>query len=213
MDLQIKSSSLNFTAMHIANCEGLKLYKITDKSDFRFLKHVQAGTKLEKLLPNLSRDEYSRWNEMLEYAVYSSSNPGNITYLETFKNKPCGIITFFPDKNNFLLDCICTWSVEFGKKVKLAGQTLFYQLFKDFSEHKAKKIKLYAITNGPVDTVSKYKNLNFKETSNRYATKVEMEISAPRVKETINNLDTRLNYEPVEPENVNLFTVWQYKKL
>lgn len=99
---------------------------------------------------------------------------------------------------------MCTWPTEFGKKVKFAGQTLFYQLFKDFEQIKGKRIKLEAITNGPFDTVSKYEKLGFKKTSNMHPTKVEMETTAPKVKDTLKSLNNNINYEEVEPEKVHL---------
>ena len=52
-------------------------------------------------MPNLTKDEYSRWDEMLQYAVDNSQKPKNITYVETLNDTPCGIITFTPDKKYF----------------------------------------------------------------------------------------------------------------
>ena len=205
MDINCTNNNLNFKALHIANCGNLKLYKLTDKSDLNYIKELPQKIKTENLMPNLSKDEYTRWDEMLQYAVDNAMYPENTTYLEAINNKPCGIITFFEDKITEL-DCICTWPIEFGKKVKLAGQTLFYQLFSDFEKIKGgKKIKLEAITNGPYDTVSKYKHLGFQQTD-VLPTKVKMETTAPKVKTTLQNLSNTIQYEQVEPEKINLFT-------
>ncbi len=205
MDINCTNNNLNFKALHIANCGNLKLYKITDKSDLNYIKELPQKIKTENLMPNLSKDEYSRWNEMLQYAVDNALTPGNTTYLETYNNKPCGIITFFEDKITEL-DCICTWPIEFGKKVKFAGQTLFYQLFSDFQKIKGgKKIKLEAITNGPYDTVSKYEKLGFQQTDT-LPTKVKMETTAPKVKNTLKNLSNTIEYEETNPEKINLYT-------
>ncbi len=205
MDINCTNNNLNFKALHIANCGNLKLYKITDKSDLNYIKELPQKIKTENLMPNLSKDEYSRWNEMLQYAVDNALTPGNTTYLETYNNKPCGIITFFEDKITEL-DCICTWPIEFGKKVKFAGQTLFYQLFSDFQKIKCgKKIKLEAITNGPYDTVSKYEKLGFQQTDT-LPTKVKMETTAPKVKNTLKNLSNTIEYEETNPEKINLYT-------
>lgn len=203
MDINCTNNNLNFKALHIANCGNLKLYKITDKSDLNYIKELPQKIKTENLMPNLSKDEYSRWNEMLQYAVDNALSPGNTTYLETYNNKPCGIITFFEDKITEL-DCICTWPIEFGKKVKFAGQTLFYQLFSDFQKIKGgKKIKLEAITNGPYDTVSKYEKLGFQQTDT-LPTKVKMETTAPKIKNTLKNLSNTIEYEETNPEKINL---------
>ena len=205
MDINCTNNNLNFKALHIANCGNLKLYKITDKSDLNYIKELPQKIKTENLMPNLSKDEYSRWNEMLQYAVDNALTPGNTTYLETYNNNPCGIITFFEDKITEL-DCICTWPIEFGKKVKFAGQTLFYQLFSDFQKIKGgKKIKLEAITNGPYDTVSKYEKLGFQQTDT-LPTKVKMETTAPKVKNTLKNLSNTIEYKETNPEKINLYT-------
>ena len=118
-------------------------------------------------------------------------------------NRICGIITFSIGKNS-KLDCICTWPVEIGKKVKLAGKTLFYQLFKDFDNAGGKKLELEAITNGPVDTVQKYEELGFKKTSNVFATKRGMEINSYNVKNSIKNLNNIIDYQSIEEQKINL---------
>ena len=78
---------------------------------------------------------------MLEVAVNKAFEKGRKCFVAFKENKPCGIITFEQGEKKFHLDCICTWPVETGKKVTLAG----------------------AILNGPFDTVSKYSKLGFKQ--------------------------------------------------
>ncbi len=206
--MQIQSQNYNpqFGARYIANCNGLHLYKITDRNDFKFLKDLSSRIKIDELMPNLSKQEADRWHEMLEYAVNCAHSSGNITYIETINNQPCGIITYNSDKNTTILDCICTWPVETGKKVCLAGKALFYQLFKDFKDSHGKKLKLDAITNGPYDVITKYEQLGFKRTSNVHPTKIEMEMSAPKVSETQRRLVDIIDYEPKVNEKVNLIT-------
>lgn len=203
MNIHTSNNSPEFGALHIASCGKIKLYKLTDSADMKFVKSMPDNIKMENLMPGLTKDEYSRWHEMLEYACDNAQKRENVTYLETVNNKLCGIITFTPD-NITKLDCICTWPVEFGKKVKLAGQTLFYQMFKDFQNLKGKKIKLDAITNGPFNTVEKYTNLGFLKTSNIHPTKVEMEITTPKIKQTTQRLSNIIDYKPIEPQKVNL---------
>lgn len=202
--MQIQSQKYNpqFGAIHIANCGKLKLYNLTDTADYKFLKALPINIRMQDRMPNLNKDAYFRWNEMLEYAVDNALNPKNITYLESLGNKACGIITFQPG-NITKLDCICTWPVEFGKKVQLAGKNLFYQLFTDFQKFKGKKIQLDAITNGPYDTVEKYKSLGFTPIET-YPTKIKMESSAHKIKETLKSLSQKVDYNPTEHEKVNL---------
>lgn len=203
MEINRLTNTPNFQANYIAKCEELNLYKLTDKADFQFIKELPKKIQTKDLYEGLSKAEYDRWNEMIEYAVDNAQKKGHTTYIETFNNKICGILTYTPGQN-IILDCICTWPTEFGKKVKFAGQTLFYQIFNDFQQTKGRKIKLDAITNGPFDTVSKYEKLGFKKTSNMHPTKVEMETTAPKIKETLNELKQNLNYTKVNEEKVFL---------
>lgn len=203
MNVTRQQNNPSFTAYHIASSGKLKLYKLTDSEDIKFLKELSEKTDMKDLMPDLTKDEYFRWHEMLEYAVDNSAKKGNVTYLETVNNKPCGIITFTPGKTT-VLNCICTWPVEFGKKVKMAGKNLFYQMFLDFQGLKGKRIKLEAITNGPYDTVSKYESLGFKRTSNVHPTKIEMEANSAKIKESTEELGSLLNYKSITPQKTNL---------
>ena len=208
MLIQYNNNTPNFGALHVANCGKIKIYKLTDSSDMKFIKLLRDNIDMSKLMPNLTRDEYLRWHEMLEYAVDNAQKSGNSTYIEAINNKPCGIITYTPGSVT-KLDCICTWPIEFGQKVKLAGQTLFYQVFQDFQKIKGKRIKLDAITNGPFDTIKKYQNLGFVATSNVHPTKIEMETSASKVKEICKRLSQLLDYKEVKHEKVNLLKTFE----
>ncbi len=196
--------SPNFQAIHIANTRNylkstettIKLYSLDAKNDKTFLKSLPQRIKMEKLMPDLSTPEYDRWNEMLEYAVDNALLDDRKTILASVDNKPCGLLVFLPGKSKFHLDCICTWPVDFGKKVQLAGTTLFKQLFEIFQKSKANKIKLEAITNGPYDTVSKYKKLGFIECGGE-GHEIYMETTAPKVKNTLKRLDNLIFTEEI----------------
>ncbi len=205
--------SPNFQAIHIANSRNyvknietnIKIYELNAQSDRSFLKFLPKRINVENLMPNLSHQEYSRWNEMLEYAVDNSTRNNRKTILAVADNKPCGIAVFLPGKTNFHLDCICTWPIEYGLKVRLAGTTLFKHLFEIFKNSKATKISLEAITNGPYDTVSKYKELGFIECGGE-GHKIYMETTTPKVKNTLKRLDNIIFTEKVDhspKENLN----------
>lgn len=177
------------------------------KEDRMFLDFLCLEVNFKERMPGLSKYEYERWQEMLKLAAQEAFTASHSTYIATVGNKPCGIITFSEDKRKFLLDCICTWPVKAGEKVKLAGKSLFYQMFKNFRNQNGDKIQLYAITNGPYDTVSKYKKLGFKEI-NAMPHKVLMETNKYNVKNTMNNLEKILEYIPENnPEKVKLSEV------
>lgn len=181
----------------------IHVYRV-DKHDKRFLKLLCEDINLENRMPGLTKYQYDRWHEMLELATDEASKESNVSYIAAIDNKACGIISFNKGKKNFNLHCICTWPVEFGEKVKLAGQSLFYQMFKIFDNDKSNKLTLEAITNGPYDTVSKYKKLGFKPIG-AVNHKVQMETNRYDVKNTLSKLDEILEYVPEKnPEHVKL---------
>lgn len=214
--MQIRTTntfSPNFQAIHIANAKNylgnietnIKLYELNSNKDKSFLKDLPVKIKMYKLMPDLTPDNYDRWHEMLEYATDKALSPDRKTLLAVVDNKPCGIAVFLPGKNKFHLDCICTWPIEYGKKVKLAGTTLFKQMFEIFQDSKADRIQLEAITDGPFDTVSKYKNLGFTEWGGR-SNQIFMQTTAPKVKKTMKYLDDLILTEKIKnsyKENLN----------
>lgn len=206
--MQINSpNNLSFTALHISNAKNivknvetsLEIFELNAKNDKTFLKKLPEKIHIETLMPNLTKDEYVRWHEMLEYAAYNAQLSDRKTLLAVKDNHPCGILVYLAGKNKYHLDCICTWPVEYGKKVTLAGKTLFKELFNRFSQSKANKITLEAITNGPYNTVSKYKDLGFKECGG-LKHKIFMETNAAKVKQTLKNLNTLINTETISNE-------------
>ena len=166
------SQPLKFTGIHIANSTNyiknaetnIDLYQIT-RNDRAFLQKLRNTIKMNELMPDakITKSEFDRWQEMLNVALDKALNTDRKCFIAAKDNKPCGIITFHPGKNKYHLDCICTWPVEAGKKVVLAGQTLFKQMFTDFLGSKANILSLDAILNGPFDTVSNYSRLGFKQ--------------------------------------------------
>lgn len=204
----------SFTAVHISNAKNivknvetsLEIFELNAKNDKTFLKKLPDKIQMETLMPNLTKDEYVRWHEMLEYATYNAQLPDRKTLLAVKDNQPCGILVYLAGKNKYHLDCICTWPIEYGKKVALAGKTLFQELFNRFSQSKATKITLEAITNGPYDTVSKYKNLGFVACGG-FEHKILMETNTAKVKQTLKHLDNLINTEKItngQNEKLNL---------
>lgn len=201
--------SPSFRGIHISNAQScikdiattIKLYELSTKSDKNFIKELPKKIKMDNLMPGLSVQEYARWQEMLQYAADNALKQDRKTLLAVTDNKPCGILVFLPGKNRFHLDCICTWPVEYGKKVKLAGSTLFAQLFKKFTSSKAQKLNLEAITNGPYDTVSKYKKLGFIMCGGE-SNKIFMETNAPQVGNKLKELEEIIHFENIN-DNTN----------
>lgn len=197
---------INFQAIHIANCKNIikntetniKLYSLDAKNDRPFLIRLPGAINMKNLMPDMTDYAYGRWHDMLQFAVMGALEQDKKTLIAATDNKPCGIAVFLPGKNKFHLDCICTWPVEFGKKVTLAGSTLFKQLFEIFIQSKADKIKLEAITNGPFDNVSKYKKLGFIDLGWMNDHEIVMETNVPRVKSTLQRLNDLIFTEEIK---------------
>lgn len=199
-------NNINFQANLVAKTANLNIYKLNCQNDINALKELYKKTDFKKLMPEISEKESARWREMFEYAIDNAQNSGNVTYVESFKNKICGIITYFPDSTT-VIDCICTIPIEVGQKVKLAGKTLFYQVFKDFIDFNGKKIKLSAIVNGPYNTINKYKDLGFKETTDITYTYTDMIANKYMVKEVFDGLKNLIKYKQLPEEKVDLKTL------
>lgn len=212
--MQIKNyNSPQFTATHISTAKNIykntkteiQIYSVNKKQDNQFLRHLERFVKIQNLMPNLEKHEYERWQEMLTYALQQAEKPDRITYIAATTEKPCGIITYLPGRKTFHIDCICTWPVEFGKKVKFAGQTLFNMVFHDFVNSKASNIKLEAITDGPYNTVKKYLNLGFTITGTQDNNKILMENNQNKVKKALNTLQNNIKIHPTKnTDNINL---------
>lgn len=196
--------SPQFKALHIANVGDLKLYKITDQADKNFLNKLAKEIKTQNLMPNINQAKTNKWDEILKYAVECAQFPDSVTYIETLNNKPCGIISFTLEKGISTLDAICTWPIEIGKKVHLAGKALFYQLFKDFQEFKGDKLYLDAIIDGPYNVVKKYEELGFENTKKMFQNEILMKTDSNIIKEMLKKLSSIIDYKQVDPKNVNL---------
>ena len=197
------TNKTNFKAKIIAKSGKITICKLNSAEDIKFLQDFCKRTDYKKLMPQLSEREAERWHEMLEYATFCAKNPGNTTYIELLNNKLWGIVTCFQNPTT-IIDCICSIPVNIGEKVKLAGKTLFFQIFKDFVEYRGKRMKLSAITNGPYNTINKYKDLGFKETSNITKTYVEMDANQYAIKNSLKKLEDIIPYRPVPERKIDL---------
>ncbi len=206
-------STSTFNGIHIANSTNcikntetsIDLYLITHK-DKSFLKKLRETIQTAKLMPDkhITKPEFDRWQEMLDVAVDKAFSTERKCFIAAKNNKPCGIITYHTGKNKYYLDCICTWPIEIGKKVTLAGQTLFKQMFTDFLNSKANFIDLTAILNGPFDTVSKYTRLGFKQTGGENWL-VAMRINRNTTERTMKHLNDIINTTNISnSDDVNL---------
>lgn len=217
--MQIQSnfnSKTNFNGIHVAKAtnvvDGLKttidIYKMTPKDD-RFLMQLRSSKKMIDLMPDnkITTQQYNRWQFLFEYVISQSFHRGEQSYLAAVNKKPCGIISFKPTENKFDLDCICTWPAEIGKKVKMAGQTLFKQMFEDFQNSPAKIINLTAITDGPYSTVSKYMKLGFKQTGGEDGL-VTMRTNREAVEKTLEKLNENIKTTSIsDGKDENLFEI------
>lgn len=209
-----KNYTPNFQARLVAktvNCIGkletkIDLWEVSSQ-DSVVLNKIVEKTNMKKLMPNVPYFENQRHKNMLAIAVDDTLLRGAKTYLAvTDGNKPCGIMSIFEENHNLKTSCVCTWPVEIGKKVKFAGKTLFYHIFQNFKDSKAKKIVLEAISDGPAPTVPWYESLGFRVADkDRLDTMV---INQSKAKEACKRLKNRIDYVPVtDGKKVDLATV------
>ncbi len=164
------NNSVKFSGIPIAksvnrvkNIEtAIDLYQVTPR-DKEFLHILDKKTNMKRLMPKsrITPLEFDIWHDMLHMAVEKAVRSGKKCVIAAVDKKPCGIMTYTPGHKAFELDYICTWPVETGKKVPLAGKTLFKHLFDSFLQTNASKINLTAMRNGPFNIVSKYSTLGF----------------------------------------------------
>ena len=97
----------------------------------------------------------------------------------------------------------CSIPTEINKKVKFAGKTLFYQLFKDAKKENVKDITLDAVKNGPFDVVSKYEKLGFKKdpTTHPYT---NMVCNKHKITKQLEEFPYDIDYKEVPLEHVDL---------
>lgn len=210
------SKQQSFSGINIAkstNCiknieTNIDLFEITNK-DKIFLNKLRNSVKMNELMPDsrITKAEFDRWQEMLNLALDKAQNKDRKCIIAAKDKKPCGIITFQPGQNKYYLDCICTWPIETGKKVTLAGQTLFKQMFADFLNSKANILDLTAILNGPFDTVSKYSKLGFKQIGGENFL-VAMRTNRDTTEKTMKKLDNIINTtKSNNNDDINLLNV------
>ena len=201
--VQNNNYNTNFSAHIIAQCDKIQICKLTSPQDIIFLKKFSERTDFKKLMPELSQRESNRWHQILKYAIGYAEYPLSTTYLTITDNKLCGIITCFQNKTTFI-NGICTIPTNIGQKVKFAGKTLFYQIFKDFIEHDGEQIELSAIVNGPYNVINKFKELGFKVTSDDIFNYVDMAVNKAAVITTMEKLKKIIQYKTLPNIEINL---------
>ena len=208
------NTNTNFKAIKIAtlknrvmeNNANIDIYQIRSE-DFGFIQKMNSKINFKKLCTNLTKDMQERWERVFLYCTSKAMKFGNITYLALSENKPCGILTYFHDRE-FYLDGICAIPNKEGQKTHLAGKGLFYQLFKDAEEADVRGIKLDAITDGPFNVIKKYENLGFKnlgyKTSENDTLYAEMSCNKHKIKAQLKELPFEIEYEKkFERANLN----------
>lgn len=215
------NNSTNFRGIHIANAvarvnnagNSFKLYKLTNR-DADYLDYLRKRTNLAELMPNLSEMETDIWQSVFSNAVNTALVPNRNTFLIASDNKPCGLaVSSKGYYNRYKLNQICTFPVECGKRIALAGKTLFRPVFDEFLNSKCKGMELEALKFGPFGAISKYKELGFGMCGGSNYAEL-MRISPQRVQQTLKYLDDLISYTPMrggggasQPlKDVDLFT-------
>lgn len=102
------------------------LYEL-DKKDIPFLMDMLKNIRLDKLAPEVKNyTEQSEWKYLIKKAAGGVSRAEQV-FLTTYKNRPCGIMSFMPffDNEMTYVSYVVTWPIKTGESVKCAGKTLF----------------------------------------------------------------------------------------
>ena len=145
------------------NTSDYKLYNI-NRTDFGFLKSMYDAVDLKKLMPGLTKRDYTIWDELLKSAIDSGKSSGKRVFLETCDNVPCGILNYSEIGNLLHLNYVVTYPTTPGKRVPCAGQILFNELLKRFIYGSTQKIEMQALRESPFSPISMYMKLGFKST-------------------------------------------------
>ena len=200
----------NFKATRVATTQNflrgvtteIELYRL-GKEDRRFLQEWLKRVDFKKLCPNLSKTLQERWQKVFNYCINQAEDINHTSYIAVSDEKPCGILTFVENMTYFL-DGICAVPNKYGKKTNLVGKTLFYQIFKDAQESRAKGIDLKAINDGPFDVVEKYEALGFKKEYCPTDEYTKMHCNKHKIATQLHELPFDIDYTETEPEKVNL---------
>lgn len=202
--------NINFNARRIAKAKNrhkgitthLEIFKI-DSSDTSYLKDLYKKISIDKLYPNLSPELKEIWQNLLKFGIGNSGNPNLDTYLACFDKTPCGIVSTTQGKKHLSVIDLISIPIDINKKANLAGQTLFYHIFKNAKKNKTKVISLEAVNESSGNPVEKYKNLGFKEIEkdNRFTS---MECDKENISQQVCKLKDKINYSECKPKKVNL---------
>lgn len=176
----------------------IDLYKLS-RNDSKFLDKLEKSIDMGNLVPDLCEYSQKRWQKVFNYAISRAKSGENETYVAISDAKPCGIVTTCMNNNEILIDAISDIPQR-NKRINYTGSTLFLQLFKMAENLKAKTLKLFAITDGPFDVITKYKEMGFKDVgmADGY---VEMTCNKYNIKKQIDNLSKSISYKPVRNAN------------
>ncbi len=209
MKLNSRNEFTNFKALPVAKTKNqfkgfttrIDIYELT-KADKNFVEKLHLYADFKNRLKDMDEFNRKRWQKVFDYTLESLKNSNNKSIIAISDNKPCALLSFFQELKTVVLDAVCALPAKNGKKVNLGGTTLIYQLFKYAQDLKAKNIKLQAVTDGPFDVISKYKNLGFKDLGME-GDYVEMSCNKYKIEEKLTELSSIIDYKAVKnPENI-----------
>ena len=212
----MKISNINnspaFGAYHIANAKNfvnnvqneLKIYELSVE-DKPFLQELKQKTNLEKLMPNINKNELAVWNNIFNIAIQQAAAKTKNGLLACFNDMPCGIAAFTRKPHSFKIDTICAIPTQNNGKIPLTGKSLFSIIFRDFLDSKAAFINLDAVTNGPFSAVAKYMQLGFKQRGGENGI-IAMRINRDRACNSLAMLNGLIKVETLNPDRkISLF--------
>lgn len=203
----IKVASLKNRVLE--NASNIDIYQIRSE-DYGYIQTLSRKINYKTLCPQLAKDLQERWQKIFQYCISKVQDFGNISYLAVQDRKPCGILTYYNDRE-FQLDGICSIPNKDGQKIHLSGKSLLYKLFKDAESNDVKGIKLDAVTDGPYNVIDKYEKLGFKplgyEMSDENTLYLKMYCNKHKIKAQLHEFPYEIEYnEAFERARLNEVT-------
>lgn len=169
--------------------KNMKIYSLTQK-DVDYVNILRERLDIQKLMPNLSKDELELYKFMINRGLYYATFKQKNSMLLAYNNQPCGFIVSSENGLRHNIDYLCTWAAEEnGKKAPLGGQTLLLKMFENFLDSGAKSIELNAVRIG--NAFGKYIKLGFLPCGGTGVFET-MRISKAKVEDVVKNLKDKI---------------------
>lgn len=178
-----------------------------DYKDTKYLDLMSSKILLKKLTAanNFKNKILDSWKNIINNAILMSGfDEPQKTYLLTYKNKSCAIMSYKNTINGYL-DNVASWPTGVNEYVKLAGTSMFKLLFHNCEKDGTKNLFLDLVKYSPIDLDKYYTNLGFDRNLSSNIFVSDMYITRSKMLEMSKELDAFIKIEELKKtQDVNL---------